>query len=168
MIDKTDKLFCPDFVYAICIGLTVKDFLVKQMSLEMVSKNYADAISTHYRNVEEIEIAAPAEEILRFLSERKNPMFEAHELAMNYVYWKFKFDGRSERKIKGIFKNSLKGDKEKVYNSNNAVKDFKAYAFSLRAGHFEKAPAGWDITKEEDLNELGEIVKKEPSIDDYI
>ena len=168
MIDNTDKLFCPDFVYTICIGLTVKDFLIKQMSLEMVSKNYADAISTHYKKVEEIEIAEPAEEILRFLSERKNPMFEAHELAMNYVYWKFKFDGRSERKSKGIFKNSLKGDKERVYNSNKAVKDFKAYAFSLRSGHFEKAPAGWDISKEEDLNELGEIVKKEPTIDDFI
>ena len=54
------------------------------------------------------------------------------------------------------------------YNSNNSVKNFKAYCFSLRSGHFEKAPAGWDISKEEDLHELGEIVKKEPSIDDYI
>ncbi len=168
MVDKIDKLFCPDFVYNICVGLTVKDFLVRQMSLEMVSKNYSDAISTHYKNVEEIEMAAPAEEILRFLSERKNPMFEAHELAINYVYWKFKYDGRSERKIKGIFKNSLKGDKERKYNSNKAVTDFKAYSFSLRSGHFERAPAGWDIAKEEDLHELGEIVKKEPNIDDFI
>lgn len=164
----SEKLYCPEFIYDICIGLSVKDFLVKALSLEMVSKNYADSISRFYKSVEEVEIAGPAEEILRFLSERKNPMFEAHELAINYVYWKFKFDGRSERKIKGIFKNSLKGDKERIYNSNKAVKDFKAYCFSLRSGHFEKAPAGWDITKEEDLHELGEIVKKEPTIDDYI
>ena len=134
----------------------------------MVSKNYADAISTHYNNVEEVELAGPAEEILRFLSERKNPMFEAHELAINYVYYRFKFDGRSERTIKGIFKNALKGDKERKYNSNKSVKNFKAYCFSMRSGHFEKAPAGWDISKEEDLHELGEIVKKEPSIDDFI
>ena len=164
----SDKLFCPEFVYDICIGLTVKDFLVRQMSLEMVSKNYADAISIHFKTVEEIEIAGPSEEILRFLSERKNPMFEAHDMAINYVYWKFKYDGRSERKLKGIFRNALKGDKERKYNSHNAVKDFKAYCFSLRAGHFEKAPAGWDITKEEDLEELGEIVKKEPNIDDFM
>ena len=164
----TEKLFCPEFVYDICVGLAVKDFLVKQLSLDMVSKNYADAISTHYKNVEEVELAGPAEEILRFLSERKNPMFEAHDLAINYVYFRFKFDGRSERKIKGIFKNSLKGDKERKYNSNKSVKNFKAYCFSMRSGHFEKAPAGWDIAKEEDLHELGEIVKKEPSIDDFI
>ncbi len=164
----SDKLFCPSFIYEICIGITVKEFLVKAMSLEMVSKNYADAITKYYKNVEEIEIAGPAEEILRFLSERKNPMFEAHDLAINYVYWKFKYDGRSERKLKGIFKNTLKGDKERSYDSNKAVKDFKAYCFSLRSGHFEKAPAGWDITKEEELHELGEIVKKEPNIDDFI
>ena len=48
------------------------------------------------------------------------------------------------------------------------MKNFKAYCFSMRSGHFEKAPAGWDISKEEDLHELGEIVKKEPSIDDFI
>ena len=70
--------------------------------------------------------------------------------------------------IKGIFKNALKGDKERKYNSNKSVKNFKAYCFSMRSGHFEKAPAGWDISKEEDLHELGEIVKKEPSIDDFI
>ena len=164
----SDKLFCPSFVYEICVGTTVKDFLIKQLSLEMISKNYADAITNYYKNVEEIELAGPAEEILRFLSERKDPMFEAHELATNYVYWKFKFDGRSERKINGIFRNALKGDKEREYNSNKVVKDFKAFSFSLRSGHFEKAPAGWDISKEEDLHELGEIVKKEPSIDDFI
>ena len=38
----------------------------------MVSKNYADAISTHYKNVEEVELAGPAEEILRFLSREKS------------------------------------------------------------------------------------------------
>ena len=50
----SDKLFCPPFIYEICIGITVKEFLVKAMSLEMVSKNYADAITKHYNNVEEI------------------------------------------------------------------------------------------------------------------
>ena len=56
-------------------------------------------------------------------------MFEAHELAINYVFWKFKFDGRSERKIKGIFKNALKGDKERQYNSNKSVKILKLILF---------------------------------------
>ena len=99
----------------------------------MIGKKYADGISEYYKPISVEEISGPAEEILRFLSERKNPMFEAHDLAINYVYWKFKYDGRSERKLKGIFKNSLKGDKERSYNSNKAVKDFKAYCFSLRS-----------------------------------
>ena len=56
----SEKLFCPEFVYDICVGLAVKDFLVKQLSLDMVSKNYADAISIHYNTVEEVELAGPA------------------------------------------------------------------------------------------------------------
>ena len=44
-------------------------------------------------------------------------MFEAHELAINYVFWKFKFDGRSERKIKGILRILLK----EIRNDNTIV-----------------------------------------------
>ena len=156
----SEKLFCPEFVYDICVGLAVKDFLVKQLSLDMVSKNYADAISTHYNNVEEVELAGPAEEILRFLSERKNPMFEAHDLANHYAFWKLNFDGRSERKLKGLFSDSFKGIKEKKFSIEDVIKDFKAYCFSLRAGQVEQSPAGWNIKQEQEIDILGKIVNR--------
>ena len=97
-----DKLFCPSFIYEICVASAVKNFLTESYSLDMLGKKYAEGISEHYKPISTEEISGPAEEILRFLSDRKNPMFEAHDLANHYVYWKLNFDGRSQRKLKGI------------------------------------------------------------------
>ena len=108
-----DKLFCPSFIYEICVASAVKNFLTESYSLDMLGKKYADGISEYYKSISVEEISGPAEEILRFLSERKNPMFEAHDLANHYVYWKLNFEGRSQRKLKGIFSDSFKGMKEK-------------------------------------------------------
>ena len=103
-----DKLYCPTFIYEICVASAVKNFLIESYSLDMIGKKYADGISEYYKPISVEEISGPAEEILRFLSERKNPMFEAHDLANHYVYWKLNFDGRSQRKLKGLFSDSFK------------------------------------------------------------
>ena len=87
-------------------------------------------------------------------------MFEAHDLANNYVYWKLNFDGRSQRKLKGLFSDSFKGMKEKKFSIEDVIKDFKAYCFSLRAGQVEQSPAGWDIKQEQEIDELGKIVNR--------
>ena len=79
----------------------------------MLGKKYADGISEYYKPISTEEISGPAEEILRFLSDRKNPMFEAHDLANHYVYWKLNFDGRSQRKLKVYLVIHLKELKKK-------------------------------------------------------
>ena len=112
------------------------------------------------KSIAKEEIAGPAEEILRFLAERKNPMFEAHDLANHYAFWKLNFDGRSERKLKGLFSDSFKGIKEKKFSIEDVIKDFKAYCFSLRAGQVEKSPAGWNIKQEQEIDILGKIVNR--------
>ena len=58
----------------------LKDFLTEAYSLDMLGQKYAEGISQYYKPISKEEISGPAEEILRFLSERKNPMFEAHDL----------------------------------------------------------------------------------------
>ena len=155
-----DKLFCPSFIYEICVSLAVKDFLTQANTLDAIAKKYSDGISENYADVYPDEISGPSEDILRFLSERKNPIFEAHDLANHYAYWKLNFDGRSQRKLKGIFSDSFKGGKEKKYSIEIIIKDFKAYCFSLRAGQVEKSPSGWDITREQEIDILGKIVNK--------
>ena len=97
----------------------------------MLGQKYAEGISQYYKPIAKEEIAGPAEEILRFLSDRKNPMFEAHDLANHYVFWKLNFDGRSERKLKGLFSDSFKGIKEKKFSIENVIKDFKPFTVFL-------------------------------------
>ena len=109
-----DKLFTPEFVYEICVGLAIHDYLTKDLPLQIVSDRYSKGLTEHYRQVSEVEISHPAEEILRFLSEQKKPQYEAHEKANFFVFNRLKFDGiKGERKLKGIFGNAFTGDKKK-------------------------------------------------------
>ena len=109
-----DKLFTPEFVYEICVGLAIHDFLTKDLPMQIVSDRYSKGLTEHYRQVSEVEISHPAEEILRFLSEQKKPQYEAHEKANFFVFNRLKFDGiKGERKLKGIFGNAFTGDKKK-------------------------------------------------------
>ena len=64
-------------------------------------------------------MGVPAEDILRFMSEQKNPKFEAHDKANFFIHYRLKFDGlKGKRKLKGIFfGNALTGDKTKKYSS---------------------------------------------------
>ena len=167
-----EKLYCPEFVFDICVGLTVHDFLTKEFTLPMVAKKYAAALSEHYTEITEEELSFSAEEITRFMSEQKNPKFEAHDKANFFVHYRLKFDGlKGKRKLKGIFfGNALTGDKNKKYSAEQVVKNFKAFTFALRAGTVDRAPPGWTIKSEnkEDLMQLGELVNKEVSIDDLI
>ena len=126
-----DKLYCPTFIYEICVASAVKNFLIESYSLDMIGKKYADGISEYYKPISVEEISGPAEEILRFLSERKNPMFEAHDLANHYVYWKLNFDGRSQRKLKGLFSDSFKGIKEKSLVLKMLLKILRLIVFLL-------------------------------------
>ena len=111
------KNFFAEFVYEICVGLTVYDFVFKDLSLSMVSKQYSMGLSEHYKDIHEDEMSVPAEDILRFMSEQKNPKFEAHDKANFFVHYRLKYDGlKGKRKLKGIFfGNALTGDKTKKY-----------------------------------------------------
>ena len=170
-MDEEDKLFCPEFAYEICVALCVYDFLCKELALPMVAKHYSTALTERYKPVIEEEMSFPAEEILRFVSEQKNPQYEAHDKANSFIYNRLKFDGiRGGRKLKGLFGNAFTGDKKKQYSAEETIKNFKAFVFALRNGTVEKAPVGWTIKTEskEDLMQLGEIIHKETSIDNLL
>ena len=166
-----EKLYCPDFVYQICVGLTVYDFITQEMSLNMVANKYSMSMSEHYKEIVAEELSYPAEEIVRFMSEQKNPKYEAHEKANFFVYYRLKFDGlKGTRKLKGIFKNAFKGDKEKQYDAEKTIKEFKAFTFALRASQIDRAPPGWTLKSEnkDEIAQLGEIYAKEFPLDDLL
>ena len=128
-------------------------------------------MTEHYRQVSEVEISHPTEEILRFLSEQKKPQYEAHDKANFFIYNRLKFDGiRGERKLKGIFGNAFTGDKKKKYSAEETVKNFKAFVFAMRAATVDKAPVGWTIKNEdqEELMCLGESLAQHRSIDNLL
>ena len=80
-----DKLFTPEFVFDICVGLCVHDYLCKELVLHAIGKHYSILLTKSYKDVVEEEMSFPAEEIVRFISEQKNLKFEAHEIA-NFFY----------------------------------------------------------------------------------
>ena len=62
-------VYCPRWVYAACIGLTARDFLVKDIPLDLVARKYAKSLLTKYEEVNAVEIASIAEDIIRILAE---------------------------------------------------------------------------------------------------
>ena len=40
-----DKLFTPEFVYEICVGLAIHDFLTKDLPLQIVSDRYSKGLT---------------------------------------------------------------------------------------------------------------------------
>ena len=135
----------------------------------MVAKKYAAALSDHYTEVTEEELSFSAEEITRFMSEQKNPQYEAHEKINFFIHFRLKFDGiKGKRKLKGIFVNAFKGEKDKSYDSEKTVTSFKAFTYALRAGNVKRSPPGWHIKTERDLMQLGEIISKEIKIDELM
>ncbi len=168
MADKTN-LFCPNWLFETSVGLTIYDYITKEYSLEMVAKKFAEGLSKNYQEIPYEEISSPAEECVRFMAELSQSEFEAHERALHFVHYRFKFDGiKGARKLKGLFGSAFDGTKEKKYNEEKTFKDFKAFVFSLRNGSVPKAPSGWNISNEKDLDFFGEIVKGDFSISDLL
>ena len=109
--------FCPEWLYGVACGLTAKDFLSTENSLNSISRKYASGLSEHFNEIKFEEITECAEQILQFLSE-----IEASEEATNYIdryiYRRvcFKANG-AERKISGVFSSALDPIKEKEYQT---------------------------------------------------
>ena len=72
--------YCPQWVYSACIGLVIKDFIEKDIPLDLLSRKYGKELSEKYDEINPIQMAAIAEDIVRILAE-----IEAGSDAVNYV-----------------------------------------------------------------------------------
>ena len=131
-----------------------------------IGRKYSRGLSEQYDTVTAQYIEAIAEQKLRTLSE-----IEAAENAViilnAYVFRRYKFhpDNRP-RKITGLFTSEFTGTKTPLMDSNEVIKSFKAFVFSIRSNVYNYAPSGWSIIEEPDIGWLGELIAEPSSVFD--
>ncbi len=161
---KEWKKFCPQWLYKVIVCITVYDYVVRDIGLFTTQKKYANFFSKEYDDLTEDTINLGVNLFLQFLGELKGKdpfMFLNH-----YMYHIIKDINPDE---KGFFKKDLFEPKRELnINPEKALKDFKVFTFSCRSGLTSKAPVGWDITNENGLGLLNDIINKSFSIDDMI
>ena len=160
--------FCPQWVYSACIGLVIKDFIKKDIPLDLLSRKYGKELSEKYDEINPIQIASIAEDIVRILAE-----VEAGSDAVNYVdgfvYFVVNFESLGKTRTRKLLLGSIfDGLKDLQYDEKIITRSFKAYMYSLRSGAAPSAPTGWSLDQEKDLDFLKGIAEKEFSIFDAV
>ena len=160
--------YCPQWIYSACIGMVIKDFIEKDIPLDLVSKKYSKELSEKYIEVNPDEIASIAEDIVRILAE-----VDAGSESINYIngfiYFLINFESAGKVRSRKIFLGSIfDGERDLKYENKNITRSFKAYMYSLRSGKAALTPSGWSIEQEEGIDFLRDIAMKEFSIFDAI
>ena len=101
--------------------------------------------------------------IIKFLEKKKfNDLINKSSLFISHAGAGSVIDSIQNRKIPILL------PREKKYNEQVIVKDFKAFTYSLRSGTVPLASSGWTINIEKDLEFFGKILEKDFSIDDLL
>jgi len=137
--------FCPKWLYEAGCGAAGAEYLSRQIDLRTVASGYAETLSEFYNPISAEEIAGVIEPMLRFLDEL-NAGDSAAPLMTGFCYYRVTYDQPNKpRKLKGLFGSADEPVKTKEYNSDLAVKAFKAYVYAIRNEVAEMAPAGWTL-----------------------
>ena len=57
--------YCPQWVYAACVGLTARDFLAKDIPIDLIARKYTKGLLSKYDEVNAVEISSVGEDIIR-------------------------------------------------------------------------------------------------------
>ena len=159
--------FCPSWLFNLCVARTAYDFITSDLPIRAYATKYASGLSEHFAEIKKEEVEQEAETVLRFLVDINSE--ESDQLLNNFIYFSLKYvQHGSKRKLKGLFGSALDPTKEKEYQENITLKNFKAYVFGLRSGVSEKPSPGWNIIEEEGIEFLIELIKKEANISDAV
>ena len=111
--------FCPQWVFSACIGMVLKDFLEKDIPLDMLSRKYGKELSEKYDEINPIQIAAISEDIVRILAE-----VEAGSDAVNYIngfiYFTVNFESIGKKRSRKLLLGSI-FDPEKDLNYDDKI-----------------------------------------------
>lgn len=156
--------FCPDWLFKIIISQSVYDYIVRDIELFISARKFISFFSKYYDQLSPKEIEAGAIAFIEFLGEvkAKDPF-----LLINHFVYSIIIDVKPNEK-RLFKKDAYDYVNQKNYSSHSALKDFKIFSYSCRAGLTKKAPSGWDLTNEEGLGLISEVINKDFSIDDMI
>ena len=157
-------MYCPDWIYQICIARVASEFLSSELSLLPFAKKYSDGLGKIYNPIDTEAFTAPAEQIVIFLGE-----IDAGDSAVmilnNYTYFRLYFESlNSPRKLKSMFGNIEDPVKQPLEAAETTLKSLRAYVFGLRSNTVPTAPDGWLLEDDENIPKLTEIVKRTVSI----
>ena len=59
----------------------------------------------------------------------------------------------------------MNGTSKMTYNGNKVLKSFRAYVYGQRSDSMPKAPIGWDLEFEKDLDILTNVINRNVTLD---
>ena len=160
-------VYCPQWVYAACVGLTARDFLVKDIPIDLMARRYSKALLEKYDEVNPIEISSIAEDIIRILADVEAGS-DASKYLDGFIYYTINYDNGKLRNRKPLLGSIFDGERDRFYEERDIVKMFKSYMYALRSDLSKPAPTGWKIDDEEDIDFLRDMATEEFTIFDAI
>ena len=106
-------VYCPQWVYAACVGLTARDFLVKDIPIDLVARRYGKGLLEKYDEINPIEISSIAEDIIRILAEVEAGS-DANKYLDGFIYNTINFDNGKIRNRKPLL-GSILMEKETAF-----------------------------------------------------
>ena len=86
----------------------------------------------------------------------------ASEILRVYTYFKLYFEtNNTKRKLTPLFGSIEDPVKNMDFNEDKAVKNFRAFVFSLRSNIIETPPETWALDNDENLPKLNPIITQE-------
>ena len=157
-------MYCPPWIFDICVARTASEFLYSELSLTPFAVKYSKGLSSLYETVETKQIEIPAEGLLLFLTEIQAGE-SAADFLRQYTYFKLYFETNNiKRKLKPMFGSIEDPVKNIEFNEDKAVKNFRAFVFSLRSNIIEVPPTSWTLENDENLPKLNAIISEEVNI----
>ena len=155
--------FCPQWVFDVCCARAAQEFISLDMDLETYAKKYEKGLSEHYEIVSYSLVSEAAEEMLRFLDEIDEEA--AFECLHSFIFSRTKFESKGKvRKLKSLLSTAVDPERDLNFYPNVTTKNFRGFVFSLRSKNEFFAPDGWNISDEEHIDWLAELINQELSL----
>ena len=157
-------MYCPPWIFDICVARTASEFLYSELDLTPFAMKYSKGLSSIYETIETPQLEISAENLLQFLTEIQAGESAADILRI-YPYFKLYYENNNiKRKLTPLFGSIEDPVKNLEYSEDKAVKNFKAFVFSLRSNIIETPLETWVLDGDENLPKLNTIITQEVNI----
>jgi len=160
--------YCPGWIYDAVAAQVANEYIAQEMPIKTVAKKYSDGLSGKYDLIAIDELEGTAEGLIRALDEVKVET-EAIPLLNSYCFFRIFYESNNvKRKMKPLFGTVDAPVSAREYDTDTAIKRFKAYLFSVRSSVAIHAPPGWKLSNFDDLPFLRDIASKSINILDIL